>query len=86
MLSEREEQQKKHVEGQRRERKIMAEVCVETGLENPDTASVAGLWLPKQQWVFYDCQTVSFQEDGRNYIFTLPVGRDSNCCRCLNKI
>lgn len=42
--------------------------------KNPDTASVAGLWLPKQQWLFYDCQTVSFQEDGGNYTFTLPVG------------
>lgn len=67
----------------------MAPVCAETGLtgrKNPDTASVAGRWLPKQQWLFNNCQTVSSQEDGRNYIFTLPVGRDSNCCGCLNKI
>ena len=23
--------------------------------KNPDTVSVAGLWLPKQQWLLYDC-------------------------------
>lgn len=54
--------------------------------KNPDTASMARLWLPKQQWLFYDCQTVSSQEDGGNYTFILPVGRGSNCCRLLNKI
>lgn len=29
--------------------------------KNPDSALVAGLRLPKQQSLFYDCQTVSFQ-------------------------
>ena len=54
--------------------------------KNPDTALLAGLWLPKQQWLLYDCQTFSLEEDGGNYTVTLPVGRDSNCCRLLNKI
>lgn len=47
--------------------------------KTPDTASVAGLALPKQQWLFCNCQTVSFQEDAGNYTFTLPVGGGSNC-------
>lgn len=84
-----ESRNRKRVLGQRREKEKKNHgktVCADWQKEKPRHCSVAGLWLPKQQWHFYNCQTVSFREDGRNYIFTLPVGRDSNCCRRLNKI
>lgn len=51
-----------------------------------ENASAEGLLFPKQQRLFANCQNVSLQEDGGNYIFTAPMGRDSNCRQLVNKI
>lgn len=42
--------------------------------KKPRRCTEAGLGLPKQRRFFCNCQTVSFQEDGRNYIFPRACG------------